>query len=113
MERKVLAVAVLVMLALGTVEAQEQERPSLLKCAAKCGGICYKARFPPLMVLCFSLCMLQCRHSPSDIVYNCTHSCARSMVTNSLTIDSNLGDDKVEGYVDSCYQMCNKDSNNI
>ena len=37
---------------------------------------------PVQYILCFNLCMVGCRISPSDVVYNCTQDCAQSKTIN-------------------------------
>ncbi|KAJ8747827.1 hypothetical protein K2173_009784 [Erythroxylum novogranatense] len=118
---KVTAVAVLLMIVMSVAaEAQLQpfqpvlppakpspSPPSIVGCGAKCAFKCIRVRFPPLMALCIGLCMIQCRHSPSAKVYNCTNGCASTLLTNSIATDS-IGTDRVSDYVESCYQTCSR-----
>ena len=54
-------------------------------CVVKCGASCLlKLKVNPVQyMLCFNLCMVRCRISPSDVVYNCTQDCAQSKTVNS------------------------------
>ena len=54
-------------------------------CILKCGASCLlKLKITPVRYMpCFNLCMVGCRISPSDVVYNCTQDCAQSKTVNS------------------------------
>ena len=79
---------VILMLLLAVVQADySHSSPSDSKgrlCILQCGAKCLLSlKIVPIQyMLCFSLCMLECRISPSDVAYNCTQDCAHSKTNN-------------------------------
>jgi hypothetical protein len=87
MRRVIVMMMVLIMLVL--VVAQDDnpppsQQPHRRLCALKCAAKCFlKERKKGLQyLLCFDLCMLKCMIFPSDVLYNCTSTCAQSMPTS-------------------------------
>jgi hypothetical protein len=79
---------VILMLFLAVVQADySHSSPSDSKgrhCILQCGAKCLLSlKIVPIQyMLCFNLCMLECRISPSDVTYNCTQDCAQSKTNN-------------------------------
>ena len=79
---------VILMLLLAVVQADySHSSPSDSKgrhCILHCGAQCLLSLkiIPVQYMLCFNLCMLECRISPSDVTYNCTQDCAQSRTNN-------------------------------
>jgi hypothetical protein len=82
------AMVVIFMLLLAVVQADySHSSPSDSKgrlCILQCGAKCLVSlKIVPIQyMLCFNLCMLECRISPSNVTYNCTQDCAQSKTNN-------------------------------
>ncbi|KAI9109375.1 hypothetical protein K1719_019429 [Acacia pycnantha] len=88
--------------------AESGNRPPPKRCASKCALKCLLGlRLQPISYMtCFSMCMLKCRFLPSDSTFNCTSSCAHSKTHNLANTATEA--QKVEGFVESCYDNCSK-----
>ncbi|XP_042975727.1 uncharacterized protein LOC122307132 [Carya illinoinensis] len=107
-------VGTMLLLAVVVVQAQEvsPSYPTLpkpenfLSCAKKCVPACsLKIIEGPIQYsICLAQCLLQCKHShdQNEVVYDCTEKCAIS----KATIFKPESYEKVESYVDSCYEGC-------
>ncbi|XP_062161703.1 uncharacterized protein LOC133868733 [Alnus glutinosa] len=73
-------------------------------CIAECQKICQAGR--PAFT--YRVCMvtylpIKCRPSRLDVVYDCALGCMAAATTTAS------GNDKVEGYIETCYKNCGKD----
>jgi len=154
--RRIIVMMMMVLIMLELVVVQADDPPPSLpppppshesdrRCAGICAVKCFfkKRKNRRQYLLCFDLCMLKCRISLPDVLYNCTFGCSQSMSTNfgsgkykpkkkkkillpvfmiykttkftylqvSFYYHSVLyltDADKVEAYVETCYNNCKK-----
>ncbi|KAK8546419.1 hypothetical protein V6N13_067640 [Hibiscus sabdariffa] len=85
-----------------TMAANFQPETSIGTCAKTCGIRCIKEFDPRKIVVCFGLCLIECKFGPSDVVYNCTKDCANAIVHSNLEADL----ESVRRHVDKCYGSC-------
>ncbi|KAK8682645.1 hypothetical protein V6N13_055029 [Hibiscus sabdariffa] len=82
--------------------AKFQPEKSIGTSAKTCGFRCIKELAPPKIAVCFALCMIECKFGPSQVVYNCTKDCAKTIIHSNLGADP----ESVRHHVDKCYGSC-------